>query len=44
MAAKIIALKANNTYSITPLHHGKHPISCKWVSKIKYNLNGSIEQ
>lgn len=44
MTAKIIALEENNSWSITLFPLGKHPIGCKWIYKIKYKLNGSIEQ
>ena len=29
---------------MVPLPHGKTPIGCKWVHRIKYNLNGSMER
>lgn len=44
MTAKIIALEENNSWSITLFPLGKYPIGCKWINKIKYKLNGSIEQ
>ena len=44
MDAEIAALEANNTWTITHLPHNKHPIGCKWVYKIKYKADGSIER
>ena len=44
MAAEIAALKANNTWTLTPLLPDKKSIGYKWVYKIKYKANGSIER
>ena len=44
MVAEIAALKANNTWTLTPLPVNKKPICCKWVYKIKYKFDGSIER
>ena len=44
MVVEIVALEANNTWTLTPLPVGKKPIGCKWVYKIKYKANGSIER
>ena len=44
MTAKIVALEANQTWTLTPLPTGKKPIECKWVYKIKYKADGSIER
>ncbi|BBN69414.1 RmlC-like cupins superfamily protein [Prunus dulcis] len=44
MDEEIQALEQNNTWSITPLPAGKHPIGCKWVYKVKYNSDGSVER
>ena len=44
MAAEIAALEVNNTWTLTPLPASKKPIGCKWVYKIKYKANGSIER
>ena len=37
------AMESNQTWSIVPLPQGKHYIGCKWVYKIKYHSNGSID-
>lgn len=43
MATEIIALELNNTWIVTSLPFGKQPIGCKWIYKIKYKADGSIE-
>ncbi|XP_073119562.1 uncharacterized protein [Henckelia pumila] len=44
MEAEISALEANKTWSLMPLPSGHRSIGCKWVFKIKYNSNGTIER
>jgi len=44
MAREIEALKRNDTWNVTYLPHNKKPIGCKWVYKIKYKANGSLER
>lgn len=44
MDAEIVALKANHTWTLTPLPPNKKPTGCKWVYKIKYKSNGTIER
>ncbi|CAM8931696.1 unnamed protein product [Rhodiola kirilowii] len=44
MSFELDALQRNKTWIILPLPSGKTPISCKWVYRIKYNSNGSIER
>lgn len=44
MKKELDALKLNNTWTLEPLPPGKRPIGCKWVFKIKYNSDGSIER
>ena len=44
MIAKLEAMHMNNTWTITPLPRDKHAIGCKWVYKIKYKLDSSIER
>ena len=44
MAKKIEALELNNTWSIEDLPPGKKAINCKWVYKVKYNSDGSLER
>ncbi|KAL5821163.1 hypothetical protein ACOSQ3_023045 [Xanthoceras sorbifolium] len=38
------AMKANHTWTVTFLPIGKHTIGCKWIYKIKYRSDGSIER
>ena len=44
MNGEIAALEVNNTWTVVDLPCGKTPIGCKWVYKIKYHANGSIER
>jgi len=41
---EIDALALNQTWTIEDLPPGKKPINCKWVYKVKYNSDGSIER
>ncbi|KAI4328669.1 hypothetical protein L6164_021004 [Bauhinia variegata] len=44
MALELWALEHNNTWEVVPLLVDRKPVGSKWVYKIKYNLNGSIER
>jgi len=44
MTAEITALEENHTWSTVPLPPGQQPIGCKWVFKIKYKADDSIER
>jgi hypothetical protein len=44
MSKELAALEANHTWVITSLPPGKHPIGCKWVYKLKFKSDGSIER
>lgn len=44
MNAELEALNNNNTRSLVPLPVGHKPIGCKWVYKIKYRSDGTIER
>ena len=44
MQKEFDALHANNTWILTPFPVGKKPISCKWVYKTKYKVDGSLER
>lgn len=44
MKREIDALKSNGTWKVVDLPQGKKPIGCKWVYKVKYKADGSIER
>ncbi|KAL5831145.1 hypothetical protein ACOSQ4_016499 [Xanthoceras sorbifolium] len=44
MNTELEALQLNNTWSLVPLPIGHKPIGCKWVYKIKYKSDGTIER
>ena len=43
MRDEINVLEKNGTWAIASLPPRKKPIGCKWVYKIKYKSDGSIE-
>ncbi len=44
MHKELNAVEANHTWDLVPLPSGKHLIGCKWVYKIKFKSDGSIER
>lgn len=44
MKKELDALEKNQTWQVTDLPKGKRPIGCKWIYKIKYNSDGTIER
>ena len=44
MKEEIQALEANKTWLIVPLPSHKQPIGCKWVYKIKFKADGTVER
>jgi len=44
MSKEIDALEANHTWDITDLPHGKKAISSKWLYKLKFNSDGTLER
>lgn len=44
MKQEIRALEENDTWEVVSLPQGKVPIGCKWVYRIKYQPDGSIER
>ncbi|XP_031284010.1 uncharacterized protein LOC116142745 [Pistacia vera] len=44
MQQELQALKRNGTWSFVPLPSGKTPIGCKWVYKLKYHADGTLER
>lgn len=43
MNTDLEALQQNNTWSLVPLSPGNKLIGCKWVCKIKYKSDSTIE-
>ncbi|XP_074288561.1 uncharacterized protein LOC141613715 [Silene latifolia] len=43
MNKELLALEANETWILTPLPPGQKAIGAKWVFKIKFNPNGTVE-
>jgi hypothetical protein len=44
MNAEILALERNNTWKLVDLPNGTRPIACKWVFKVKYKQDGSLDR
>lgn len=44
MLTEIIAFEASNTWEIVPLPAGKKAVGCKWLYKVKYNSDGTVER
>ncbi|CAH9103060.1 unnamed protein product [Cuscuta epithymum] len=44
MRSEIRALETNGTWTLEPLPPGKRALGCRWVYKIKYHSDGSIER
>ena len=44
MAVEIDALEQNHTWSMVPLPPTMRVVGCKWVFRIKYKADGSIER
>ena len=44
MDTEIAALEANNTWTLTPLPPHRKAVGCKWVFRVKYRADGSIER
>lgn len=44
MSKELSALEANHTWSIVPLPSGKKVVGCKWVYRVKYLQDGSIDK
>lgn len=44
MSKEIAALELNNTWTVCPLPLGKIFTDCKWVYKLKFHADGSIER
>jgi histone deacetylase 1/2 len=44
MKTEYSALMKNSTWTLVPLPTGRKAIGCKWIFRIKYNSDGSIEK
>lgn len=44
MNKELSVLALNNTWDIVDLPHGKKPVGCKWVFKIKLKSDGTLER
>lgn len=44
MKLEIDALTNNHTWGLVDLYAGKTLIGCKWVHKVKYKADGSVER
>ncbi|XP_052114428.1 uncharacterized mitochondrial protein AtMg00820-like [Arachis duranensis] len=42
--AELDALNENKTWILTSLPSGKKAIGCKWIFKVKYHPDGSVER
>eukprot|EP00253_Pinus_taeda_P019794 PITA_19794 len=44
MEAEFQSLQKNHTWALSDLPAGKKPISCKWVYKMKYKADGTLDK
>lgn len=44
MKSELEALQHNRTWSLVPLPSGKTAIRCKWVYKVKFRSDGTVER
>lgn len=44
MQEEIEALEANGTWSVVALPTDKQAIGCKWIYKVKYKADGTVER
>ena len=44
MREEIQALEANNTWQLVNLPVDKHAIGCRWVYRIKYKPDGTVDR
>lgn len=44
MKTELDTLERHNAWTVVPLPKGKNVIECKWVYKIKFYSDGSVER
>ncbi len=44
LLSELTSLEENQTWELTDLPSGKKPIKCRWVFKVKYNADGTVER
>eukprot|EP00253_Pinus_taeda_P027502 PITA_27502 len=44
MDAEFQSLQKNHTWTLSDLPEGKKPISCKWIYKVKYKADGTLDK
>lgn len=44
MNLEMSAIEKNKTWEVVPLPHGKKAIGSKWVFKVKYKVDGTLER
>ena len=44
MNSEMSSLKQNGTWDITQLPAGRKSVGCRWIFKVKYNVDGTIEK
>lgn len=44
MTEELNAMEANNTWTITILPANHHTIGCRWIYKVKYKADGSLDR
>lgn len=44
MQKEINTLEVNNTWTVQTLPEGKKTIGCKWLFKVKYKVDGSLDR
>ena len=43
MKEKLDAIEANHTWYVVSLPQGKHSIGCRWIYKVKYKFDGTVD-
>ena len=43
MAEELKAMEDNNTWTVVPLPEGKYTIGCRWLYKVKYKQDATVD-